>query len=290
MKTLLHLFVQTQRAFTLVELLVVVVIISLLAGLSSVGAMKALKMASKAEEINGARNLVTGYLAAASDNGGRYLPGFDGSIGFYQSASGEVYHGPEAQRYPWRLADYMSESGMLEAVICGPNKDQVEPSNTYEVSNFPAFGINAYFVGGYVSEDAGTSGSNQVLYHSDCITHVARTKGSIIAFASSGIPVENDVMNGFNRVTPPNIDSGYWSAATAGDGSDPDRSKTGNVHARYNGKAIVAFLDGSVQEKTMEQLDDMRLWSYRAAETNNSDYVVSRSGSGAPTTGGGRLR
>jgi prepilin-type processing-associated H-X9-DG protein len=46
----------------------------------------------------------------------------------------------------------------------------------------------------------------------------------------------------------------------------------GHVHGRYDGKAVCAFLDGSVRILSIEELRDMRLWSRKAALENNPNY------------------
>jgi prepilin-type processing-associated H-X9-DG protein len=53
---------------------------------------------------------------------------------------------------------------------------------------------------------------------------------------------------------------------------DSDPGNYGYVAARFDGKAVAAFLDGSVRVMTLDDLRDMRLWSKNAAINNDPNY------------------
>lgn len=93
------------RAFTLVELLVVVAILGLLAGLATPVLGRARKAGEQAAETSAAKNLITAYLAAAQDQGGVLLQGYD-EDGEATHANGMAFGAgsSEATRWPWRLA------------------------------------------------------------------------------------------------------------------------------------------------------------------------------------------
>jgi prepilin-type processing-associated H-X9-DG protein len=44
------------------------------------------------------------------------------------------------------------------------------------------------------------------------------------------------------------------------------------VDGRFDGKAVCAFLDGSVRVLSIDDLRDMRLWSKNAAINNDPNY------------------
>jgi len=254
--------------FTLVELLVTVTIVAVLASLALAGVQSALESARKTEEIASARTLIQAYLNAAVSNNGRYLPGYDRTVSELELPDGRVISGPAANRYPFRMAAFMDHP-VEDLVLVGKNQSQIDASNDYVVSLHPAFGINHLFVGGDVQADGSVS------FEADCVTTMARASSSPLVFASSGSETESgEVIHGFNIISPPNTTSSIWSADGWREGANP--GDYGNLHARYGGKVIAAFLDGSVRQHTIPELEDMRLWSVRAKAKNDPDYRIPR--------------
>jgi prepilin-type N-terminal cleavage/methylation domain-containing protein/prepilin-type processing-associated H-X9-DG protein len=257
------------RGFTLVEILVCTTILGLLVGVSGAAYQKAMGKASLATEVNAGKNLVQAYLFAATENEGRYLAAYDSAARnkTVMNAKGRPLGMPEAKcRYPFRLAPYFNHQ-MDGTILVNRNEAQIiqimGPSGTmydYGLSVFPAFGINRYLVGGRVNS------SGSVDYPSECIQMVAQSEKSPIVFISAGT---TDV-DGYEYVTPPNGPRGQWSAAKWTKDSDP--VNYGYVAARFDGKAVVAFLDGSVRVMSLDDLRDMRLWSRNAALENNPNY------------------
>jgi prepilin-type processing-associated H-X9-DG protein len=74
-------------------------------------------------------------------------------------------------------------------------------------------------------------------------------------------------IRGYHEVTAPST----WSGLTWSEGKSP--TSYGNVAFRHDGKAVCAFLDGSIKTLTSEELRDMRLWSPQAARLNAPNYV-----------------
>lgn len=259
--------------FTLTELLVVIVIVAVLGALVFALARKGLEAAAKAEEVNAAKNLLATYQTATQANG-RFLPGYDRSVGEVELPNGKVVGGPIAQRYPFRLAAAASQA-VEDIALHGENERYVQPGQDYLMSLHPTFGINRYFVGGDIQTDGSIS------YRADCATHMGMVSSAIIVFASAAMSRDNgDVVEGFNHLTPPNLTGPMWSASDWSSDAKPE--DYGHVHARHNGKAVVGFLDGSVKLLDIETLRDMRLWNVKAKRENKPDYTV-------PRTGGGRL-
>lgn len=253
--------------FTLVELMVVIVVLGLLVGVSSGAYQKTMNKASMAVEINAAKSLAQAYQLATSENGGRFLPAYDASAKDVKNANGDpIAMSVVRARYPFRLAPYFNYR-MSGVILVNRNESQIVkimgPSGTmydYGLSVFPAMGINRYLVGGYM----GSGGSLQ--YASECIQSQGQAEKSVIVFVSAG---ETDV-DGFEYVVAPQGPAGQWSGAKWNKDSDP--GEYGHVAARYDGKAVCAFLDGSVKVLSIDELRDMRLWSRNAALENNPNY------------------
>lgn len=272
----------TVRAFTLIELLVVITVIVVLAALVVSVSKAAISNARRVSEVNAARNLMSAYSLAAGERSGQFLPGYDRTVSSITLPDGTPVTGPAAERYPYRLAPYFNYA-MNGTILVNANAAQIDASSTYLVSCYPAFGINYIFVGGDIAADS------TMTYPGECATTQGSANGSLLVFATavgsgtaSGSPSgTNAQINGYCILTPPNLTTTMWSPNKWSGTSSP--SDYGNVDARYNGKAIAGFLDGSVRVLTIDELRDMRLWSTNAAQQGNSNYMVQQ------TSRGGRL-
>lgn len=257
--------------FTLVELLVVITILAVLAGLSVAGVFKALDVAGAMKESAAAKSLITSYLAAATDNNGFLMPGYDRTAAPIELPDGAKVSGKAAQRYPYRLAPYFNYD-IKGTLMTSDNAERIELSDHYQVSAYPSFGINYIFVGGDVASNG------EINYRRECLQVSGKGKGApILVFATAagqaGVAGEPDAtMQGYCKLEPPRLTGMTWSAASWTEAADP--SSYGQVDARHGKKAICAFSDGSVRKLSVEELRDMRLWSFRAAETGNPDYTV----------------
>lgn len=255
------------RAFTLIELLVVVAILAILAAVGSAALLSAAGKGDMAAEMSAAKTLIASYQAATADNNGTLLPAFDSSAPAVKNGSGKSVSMPEAKkRYPFRLAPYFNYA-IKGTLLVGQNERQFmevmqlgSPSGTmydYAVSVFPAFGINRHFVGG-------TSGASDT--NNECINTIGEADRSVIVFISAG----TEGVNGYEYVRAPGAPGGNWSSDKWTDKSDP--GSYGHVHPRHNGKAVAAFLDGSVRVLGLDDLRDMRLWSRNAALQDDPGY------------------
>ena len=260
---------RVQAGFTLVELLVGVAILGLLAGVSGAAYQKAMGKASLTAEVGAGKSLAQAYLLAASENGGRYLPAYDLTARNQTvlNAQGRPISMAEIKyRYPFRLAPYFNYQ-MDGTILVNRNESQIVRQMgsggtmyDYGLSVFPAMGINRYLVGGSIT-------ANATLEHaSECIQTIGQAEKSVILFVSAG---SSDV-DGYEYVTPPNGPRGQWSTAKWQKDADP--GNYGHVSARYDGKAVAGFLDGSVRVLSLEEMRDMRLWSKNAALANDPNY------------------
>jgi prepilin-type N-terminal cleavage/methylation domain-containing protein len=260
------------RGFTLIELLVVIGIIGLLAGMILSATSKAMKASYRVREINAARSLITAYLLAADDNSDELLPGYDlGAASITLPDGTKLSPQVVSERYPFRLAPYFSYQ-MDGTILVNDNKNQIEkiaptgaPLHNYLISVFPALGINSYFVGG----ERKTGGPAS--YPGDCVTKLSQANTSLLVFASAGTGTGTDRVDGYFRITPPNLKQPLWNAAGWTQGVDP--GNYGNVDGRYNGKAVCAFLYGNVSLLSIDELRDMRLWNKTAFAQDNPAYA-----------------
>ena len=183
-----------------------------------------------------------------------------------QTTQGQLLSGPTANRYPFRLAQYFDYQ-LNGTILVNRNKTQIDPSDTYLVSLYPAMGINYLYVGGDISATGVTS------FPGDCVTNIGQAAGPLLVFASAGGdgPPETRV-DGYCMLTPPSTTGPMWSTSPWSPTSVP--SDYGHVDARYHGKAVCAFLDGSVKTLTITELQDMRLWSNTAAAEGSSGYSI----------------
>lgn len=258
---------QSIWGFTLVEMLVSIAILGLLAGISGAAYQKAMGKASMASEVSAGKSLVQAYLLAASENGGRLLPARDPTVADVKNSNGQPIMMSEVRsRYPFRLAPYFNYQ-MDGTILVNRNESQIikimgasGPMYDYGLSVFPAMGINRYLVGGSVT----ANGTMQ--FPGECIQTTAQAEKSVIVFTSAGNP---DV-DGYEYVTPPKGPGGQWSSAKWVKGADA--GNYGHVDARYDGKAVCAFLDGSVRVLSLDEMRDMRLWSKNAAVANDPNY------------------
>jgi prepilin-type N-terminal cleavage/methylation domain-containing protein len=255
---------RNQAAFTLIELLVVIVIIVTLVAISFPVMANMRKKGQMVTEINAGRQSATAFVARAAEFDGELLQGFQfsASVTF---PNGDSVGGPEAQRYPWRLAPYLqwNANGVfaindLQKLVVG--MDQQSSAYRYQVSLAPALGMNAYCVGGYET-------ATGPLAKNDVSTRLVQLERPLVTFISartktSAGGMKSGDMPGSHFVRPPVFSGVKWKTGAY------DDSKAGldygNVDFRYHGKAVATFTDGSSRLLDIEEARDMRLWARNA--------------------------
>lgn len=259
-----------KSGFTLIELLAVVAILGILAGLAVGATHMVMDNARKTREISSAKQIITAYLLNAADHDDQLMTGYEfgAQVDF---PSGDVGSGPEAERYPWRLAPYFNWdaegiymiNGMKDSI---DKMDRQSSEYRYMVSLAPSMGINAYCVGGYRT-------ASRMMCPDDVATRLSQVDNpsSLIAFTSARTKTSGgqsvDIAGNF-FVRPPVFGPMKWKSSGF-DESSPS-TNFGNVDFRHDGAAVVAYLDGHVDLKNTDQLRDMRLWARRADSENYS--------------------
>jgi prepilin-type N-terminal cleavage/methylation domain-containing protein len=266
------------RAFTLVELLVVISIIALLIGILIPTLGNARMSARKVVDLAVARQLKIAYINHAEDNKSMVLFGFlrdDPATGkpvMARDASGDPITGLAAQRYPWRLLPYLDyKSSFLYQNLEDYEAEFLDPSFdfSYQLSASPSFGLNQGFVGGSSDSDGTPSiehprtaqvfGSSWYVRRITDPSHPERLISFATAFGRSATIYSED-LNGNYKITPPYIHTRVWRAEPANEDISSS-GEVGNIDLRYGGLAVVGFFDGHADTMNWEQLQDMRHWA-----------------------------
>lgn len=249
------------KAFTLIELIMTISIIIILAMIGIASYNTFFNKASMAAEVAAGRNLISAYQSAVGDNNGNYLPARDYTARNVTDANGRVLPMREMRaRYPFRLAPYFNYK-MDGTILVNKNKKQISEifgngsMYNYGLTVFPAMGINNTFFGGYKLSNG------KMMYEGEAITTMANADRVIVAFVSAGV----DEIDGYEYIKPPY----YWG----GDENSEEPSENGFVDFRYGKKAIVVFSDGSIRIMGLKELKDMRLWSRKASQENDPNYI-----------------
>lgn len=279
---------KSSPGFTLVEILVVVAVTAVLIGMVFAVGTTGLEKARQAREMAAAKALSVAYMAAAADNNGEFLRGFDDEANAIDLPRSGAISAAAAHRYPYRLAPYFDDA-FDGVILVNKNKGQIAKmggNQTYYRSLFPALGMNATFVGGvYMTGEMELKNEDQ--NQDEVATRIGQVPkpSMMLVFASAGYGKGKNKVDGYNRLNPPAVKTDLWGGGTPTEDSSPD--DFGQVDFRYDGHAVCAFLDGSVRRLDVKELRDMRYWSKNAQMADSPVYRVSVAGP-PPGRGPGR--
>ena len=264
------------RAFTLVELLVVVGIISVLIAILMPVLSGARTSAAKVRAASNLRQLMTAYIEYSIANKGSLLLGYPPPVVNGVPVTAELPDGtlvgtPTSQRYPWRLIPYV---GNVWPIVY--YHDEV-PQTDYQKGLYAGFGLNSVFLGGhaggffggYVGDRPNTGG--HVMFKA---AEVKRPSEQIVFTESRRPDAEAD---GYFYVMPPrgNAPGGrWWAPSPDGTTAVAQTGVAGGLPiGRFGRTILVGFFDGHAAPLSTPELDDMRLWSSRA-ETPDFDFAL----------------
>lgn len=242
--------------FTLVEILIVIVVISILIVIGLTSYNSYIDSAGKTKEIHAARALIAGFHAHAADNNGRLLEGMASNPKGVVDDKGKPVMSHAARRYAWRLAPYIDYNVdsilMVNNTKAAPKED---PMYSYLVTVYTTFGMNTINVGG--NFNGGMSPDNpraRARYGNFCVRNITQphNPSKLIVFATAKM---SDAPH-----------RGAFDVSSNGAGT------TGKVDFRYGKKAIVANFAGNVELLNENEIKDMRRWSNVAAMQDNPNW------------------
>ena len=298
--------------FTMVEMLVVVGIITVLVAMLLPALGGAQRRASKLEEFNRLRQIGFAWNLYANDSDDAALPGYleenvqtDWEV-LYRFPDKSDVPVTEVETWPWRLLGYLdfdhdvilgyldkvetSKPAMMDYDLHVDPEDPSSLSRPEEIAQYPAFGYNAYYIGGwwkmvsYGSIEMPRPRFYDAHHDGQRISVVARSISSIrntdrmVVFCSSAAMragealayknFVNDYTLGSHCVVPPTLaDVPQWSL-------DPDNPSfyqlkvligsaiepTSVPIGRYTGQAAALHADGHIEPHLPGDLMDQRAW------------------------------
>lgn len=253
-------------AFTLIELLVVISIIALLIGILLPALARARITAKATTARSHIRQLQTVYLLYADDYSGFLMRGYETTDYVMKDKDGHILRNPVPQRYPWRIISYLGWN--WKALYY----DRDVPTDNYEKSLYPRFGLNTHFMGGsdalkaFDKETFAKYGTYYARRISDCYTPSNQIVFTDSVYSYRGKVFDVATNDGFHELHPPYFDRRMWRLDERQNSDD-----VGHVAERWDGRATVTFLDGHSESRTLEEMDDMRLWAPLA---RSKEYTI----------------
>jgi len=145
---------RTKRAFTIVELLVVISIIAILLSVLSVGIIQAGKSARQTKALSNLKQVATAWTQYANQNDDRAIPGYmdDATQAAFKikvrDRDGNRVQPEFCRTYAFRLLPFLEHdrSLMYDYLADYEQTSTIPPA---EIAANPAFGYNAFYLGGW---------------------------------------------------------------------------------------------------------------------------------------------
>ena len=304
--------IANRRALTIVELIVVIGIISVLLGILLVALTGVRGQGRKLTEKNNIRQVGNGWLKYSQLQRGRIMPGWlsprtqknweteivypDGTLispaPTYSNAVPNI-----AGPWTWRLLPYLDNdlrilNGYREMEPLN-HWESIDPDRREQLATEPAFGMNAYFLGGCwdrwyqglsrthprFSRAVDEDGRRKAL----CATTLSalRRPSTVVGFVTTaeGSPGQT--------VDREDSDPGSWLATPhrLGEALQWDLDGTGDVDflegvsapiGRYGGLPVTWHPDGHVESLSLEKLLDQRRWIDQAEAVGDTPAAAYR--------------
>lgn len=181
------------HGFTIVELLVVISIIAILISLVSVGLSQAGQTARQTAALNNLKQVGTAYVQYSNQNEDRCMLGYadDGVQTAFRmksrDAAGDVVPQEFCRTYPYRLLPFLNNDRSLMYGYV-EEYDDVTGIQRYVISaNHPAFGYNAYYLGGWWTSQGGQPSMRFANANVVCrsLAQIERTSDMVVFAAST---------------------------------------------------------------------------------------------------------
>ena len=277
-------FRREPKAFTLIELLLVIAIIAVLLGMLFPALRSVKAAAALAAELSAGRQLQVAHSSYTYDHRGVLIPGYYApSNGARLPAHDETGDkvpagGIQTATYPWRLAPYLDYNllGLYQDPQVLEEIRRIPGSETYLIALYPSMGINGAFVGGdsaFGAFDDGLLPGYGGKYYLTRLTESKRP-GGLIVFASARMNgmtaqgISPRTVQGSYKLKPPRMLGQDWDAhydpECISPGCNTDQN-FGNVSLRHHfRRAAASFLDGHTGALSEGELRDMRFWADEA--------------------------
>ncbi len=216
----------SRRAFTLVELLVVVAIIGILAALILAAVQSVQRKADTSQSAHNIRTLALANIAYAAENG-RYCPADDrrNTRRWHGSRRSGAKTFDPAEGF---LAPYLGKDRRV--IACPVFQRMQKSAQTFEEGT-GGYGYNAAYIGGMPGGKWNSDGTREA-----AVPAIVESPARTIMFTSTAY-ARAEGLQEYPYCEPP-----FWDFGNGPSGSRPSPT----VHFRFDGKAVVAWCDGHV--------------------------------------------
>ncbi len=271
------------RAFTLIELMVVIGVIAVLISFIGPTLGRTRMMAKQTREMSMSRQVMIAFTCYGGDNKSAVMVGYpsadmvNGPMVVVDDR-GNRLTGEPAQRYPWRIASYFTsnftglyDNAKLLSDLRGSEAQYAKMGVNYPyvISLFPSLGMNIAFIGG--SDKHGANDKLfQKMYGRQYISKLEEPlrPSRLLTFVSARCEEQAALpglgkLDGFFRVDAPYWTSRKWAESYDSNAAAPE-TNSGYVSLRYANKAVCAAFDGHAEMLGWNDLNDMTRWSDKA--------------------------